>query len=360
MTSPEVAIIADDLTGCLDAAVPFARRGMVTVAATSLAGLPDAMTSGAPVVAVSIGSRELPAAEAAARASHAAKALAFAGIILKKIDSRLKGHIGAEVGAVLAARPALGVLVCPAIPDMGRIVEQGSLVGSGVDAPIAVRGMCALPDGTPAVVADAATDEDLDRIVEAAGEATLFVGARGLASAIARRVAGRRPRKSGFHGSAVPVVSGPVAYVIGSRDPITLRQVERLRNGSGVEWVGAPDGLVPDFQADGSVVLQAIPGPGLAVPGETVSRRLARGYAARHLSGTRTLVLSGGETAAAVLEEMGIRALWVMDEVSPGMPVCRMMGGAGELDIITKSGGFGGADALLRLLPGHRSEVPIE
>lgn len=360
MTSPEVAIIADDLTGCLDAAVPFARYGMATVAATSLAALPEAVGSGAEVVAVNIGSRELLAAEAASRAGQAAKVLAGAAIILKKIDSRLKGHVGAEVEAVMAIRPGSRVVVCPAIPDMGRTVLRGMLMGSGIDEPVPVSKKCALPAGAPVVFADASTDGDMDRIVAAAGGATLFVGARGLASAIARHVARRRPGKLDFGGAAGSNVSAPVAYVVGSRDPITLRQVELLRSVGGIEWIGARDGFVPDSDVSGNLILQAIPGPGPAVAGELVSRRLAQGFAARHLAGTRTLVLSGGETAAAVLEEMGIRTLWVMDEVSPGMPVCRVMGGTRELDVITKSGGFGEVDALVRLLPSHRSEVPIE
>ena len=65
-----LAVLADDLTGALDAAAPFAARGITTVVALGLDGLDAALASGADVVGVSTDSREIvPDAARAAVAS---------------------------------------------------------------------------------------------------------------------------------------------------------------------------------------------------------------------------------------------------------------------------------------------------
>ena len=50
--NPTLAIIADDLTGALDSAAPFAGRGLRAVVALGPDGLEAALASGAAVVAV--------------------------------------------------------------------------------------------------------------------------------------------------------------------------------------------------------------------------------------------------------------------------------------------------------------------
>ncbi|QYZ69437.1 four-carbon acid sugar kinase family protein [Neotabrizicola shimadae] len=346
MTGPDVAIIADDLTGSLDSAVPFALAGLRTVCATSVAALPAALASGARVVAVNLASREGPEAVASVRAVAAAQAVAGARVVLKKIDSRLKGHVAAEIGAVAAVLRPAGVVVCPAVPDLGRVVRDGQLEGLGVAEPLPVAARCGLAPDLGARFADAASGDDLDRLVAEAAEGTLFVGARGLATALARRM-GRAARPA-------VAMRGPVAFVIGSRDPITLAQVERLRI-SGLDWVAAPDGRVPAGGSDGSVILQAVAGEGAA--GDVVSSRLAEGFVRWHLADKRLLVLSGGETAAAVLDRMGVTVLEVLDEPLPGLPLCRGLDRPAGPAIVTKSGGFGAADALLRLVPEDAGKV---
>lgn len=346
MTGPDVAIIADDLTGSLDSSVPFALAGLRTVCAVSVAALPAALASDARVVAVNLASREVPEAVAAARAETAARALAGARVVLKKIDSRLKGHVAAEVGAVAAALRPAGVLVCPAVPELGRVVRDGRLEGLGVAEPLPVAARCGLAPDLRARFADAASGADLDRVVAEAAAGTLFVGARGLAAALARRM-GRAARPA-------VAMRGPVAFVIGSRDPITLAQVAELR-GCGLDWVAAPDGRVPEGSGDGSVILQAVAGEGAA--SDVVSARLAEGLVRWHLAGKRMLVLSGGETAAAVLDRMGVAVLEVLAEPLPGLPLCRGLDLPDGPAIVTKSGGFGAADALVRLAPEDAGKV---
>jgi D-threonate/D-erythronate kinase len=344
MTGLQVAIIADDLTGALDSAAPFAAMGLRVVVATGLEGL--ALTGGADVVAVSLSSREIAVEAAAARAGAAARALVGAEWLFKKIDSRLKGHVAAEVAAVAQVRGATAVLACPAVPDLGRIVVKGALTGAGVERPIPVA-----PVFAPLAVEcpDVANASDLDALIAGASPATLLVGARGLAAALARRLA--------KGATATPRLPGPLAILVGSRDPITLAQVNLARQEPGVEWIAAPDGLVPDgaSQAD-TLILQAVPGAGAS--GVEVSGRLAEALP-RHLAGRLGLLITGGETAGAVLAQLGIQALEVRGEVLPGLPLCRPLGAMADLTIVTKSGGFGDASALQHLIRQAKGTLDV-
>ncbi|GHC59531.1 four-carbon acid sugar kinase family protein [Neogemmobacter tilapiae] len=344
MTGLQVAIIADDLTGALDSAAPFAAMGLRTVVLTGLEALPQA--EGADVVALSLASREIPVGQAAARAEAAARALGGAVWLFKKIDSRLKGHVAAEVAAVAAVRGATRILACPAVPDLGRFVLGGALVGQGVAVPLPVApALAPLPVEAPDVRGEA----DLEALMASLTPDVLLVGARGLASALARRLAkGAAP---------VPPLPGPLVILVGSRDPITLAQVELARQEPGVEWIAAPDGQVPqDAMPGATLLLQAMPGAGAT--GAAVSARLAKGLPV-HLTARRGLLITGGETAGAVLAHLGLQALEVQGEVLPGLPLCRPLGAMEHLTIVTKSGGFGDVDALQRLIRQAKGDLDV-
>ncbi|MBP9183829.1 MAG: hypothetical protein KBF78_11900 [Fuscovulum sp.] len=338
------AIIADDLTGALDSAAPFACRGLKVLAATSLAGLPQALAQAPQVLAVNLGSREIPQAEAVARTGAAARAILAAappGLLwLKKIDSRLKGHVGAELAALAGVLHPAAILACPAVPDQGRTVRDGRLVGTGVTEPIAVADRLGALPGT-LTVADAASDGDLDRAVAAAPGA-LFVGARGLAAALARLLC---PDAAAV---APPALPAPMSFVIGSRDPITLAQVDALRRAGGPAWIAAPDGAAPAARAP--ALLQAVAAPDSPpTDGATVARRLAQGALPLLAANSGSLVVTGGETAAALLKAADIAVLHILGEAQPGLPACRAADRPDAPVLVTKSGGFGAPDSLLRL-----------
>ena len=66
-----------------------------------------------------------------------------------------------------------------------------------------------------------------------------------------------------------------------------------------------------------------------------------------------SLVLTGGATAEAVLDALGVYLLDLEGEVLPGLPLSRGEGWR----IVTKSGGFGTADTLADLVDGRRAEA---
>lgn len=342
---PELAIIADDLTGALDAAAPFARRGVHTVVATSAEGLHEAINTGATVVGVSTNSREIVPERAREAVRAAVVALPAGTRIFKKVDSRLKGNIAAELDAI----PHVSSLVIPAIPAFGRWTRGGNLGGFGVPEPISIAGRLG-SHAVSATIPDVAAQVDIEAALTIPHD--LPIGALGLAEAVA-----------GLMGSdarpAEILLRNAKAYcIIGSTDPITLRQLAVLRAGNpDLTYVAAPNGMGPAVlpRANTLTVIQATPGQ-VAANGKSVALALAETLARLAPPTGSLLILSGGATAQATLERLGIHMLELVGEALPGLPFAR----GGDLTFVTKSGGFGDEDCLLRLLaPYHAHEERI-
>jgi uncharacterized protein YgbK (DUF1537 family) len=327
----QVAIIADDLTGALDAAAPFAMRRHRTVVATAPASLPAALSAAPEVIAVSTNSRER-SPEEAVRVVHAvADSLRDVPVVFKKIDSRLKGHVRGEATTLARQRGLRSILLCPAIPEFGRHVRCGELMGFGIDAPVNCAALVGSGD-MPVEIADAATEAELDAAVAAAlGDGgQLLAGARGLAGALARRLSGIPEPVS-----TLPRLGLPMSVAVGSRDPITVAQVAELRRARfGVATVSAPNGR---FEGESPraevVVLQATPGEAAANPA-VVQEAFAASFVPEFTHGRRTLVLTGGATAAVVLERLGAGVLELWAEAAPGVPIARVIGLQESLDIV--------------------------
>src|SRR5512142_327974 len=131
----EVTIIADDLTGAADCALAFSAAGLPTFVSLDDATVP----ASARVVAVDTDSRPLPGNVAAERTRTAARRALREGTraLYKKIDSTLRGNVGAEVAAMYEAaveaapgrRPL--VLLAPAFPATARTVRDGRVLVGG-------------------------------------------------------------------------------------------------------------------------------------------------------------------------------------------------------------------------------------
>ncbi len=329
----ELAIIADDLTGALDAAAPFAVRGISTCVALDSTGLAEALASGARVIGVSTDSREISSGAATDAVRRALTALPPGIKLFKKFDSRLKGNIAAELDALPPGRS----LVVPAIPAFGRWMRNGRLGGFGVTVPIDIAERLGRHAGS-AMIPEIESDADIERALQ--GGADLPIGARSLAEAIAKRMSPFAP--TGFE------LPNARAYcVVGSTDPITTEQVQCLLAADpSALHVPAPNGAAELRESDHRlVIIQAVPGPA-TVDGKAVASALARSLRQLAPLEGSLLVLSGGATAQTILEHLGISTLNLLGEAQPGLPVAR----AGGLTVVTKSGGFGDPETFTRLL----------
>ncbi|MBE1424239.1 uncharacterized protein YgbK (DUF1537 family) [Desulfomicrobium macestii] len=131
----EVAIIADDLTGANAAGALLAGKGLKVLTSLGLEGFMSIRSTEFDAICVSTDSRLIPAS-AAREAVHAAVS-AFMPlrpkVVTKRIDSTLRGNVGAEIEAALEAMgdEALAVVV-PVFPASGRIAVGGYLIVNGV------------------------------------------------------------------------------------------------------------------------------------------------------------------------------------------------------------------------------------
>jgi uncharacterized protein YgbK (DUF1537 family) len=397
-------ILADDLTGAADAAVAFARRGHATEVGWGRAP-PHAHIE---VLALDLDTRGESAAEAAARhRSFLRQWLAPGQALYKKIDSTLRGQPAAELAAISTELCALGRpgwgLLAPANPAMGRITRDGRVFVQGeplersdtwrrehsypdadlvaiaqsaglraIKLPLATirAGGAGLAEvlraaqesthgGGTVVVGDAESDDDLRRVVAAtAGFAPgFYIGTAGLANALAASM----PVKLRDPISLAPASRGTLVAV-GTLAAVSRESARRLaaREGKGLVRVDPRQDSGADRTAFGMDIA------GRLIRGETAvtlldaaepqDGRIDAGHAeffcgtlAMALQHMGALIVTGGETAAALLARCKVHGINLLDEIEPGIAL-GMTQGAVEVPIITKPGAFGDEDSLARCL----------
>ena len=340
-------ILADDLTGAADCGVQAVRRGLR--ATVSLRGVPPGVA--ADVLAIDLDTREGSAEDARERTRAAVR---DAGLLYVKLDSRLRGHVGAAIEGALEGAEAEVAVVAPAFPAQGRIPALADLVErlrSQTSRPV----RSGLDLETPGIVAcDAADDADLARIAaagRAAGRRVVWAGSAGLAAALFEGM----PAGAGSRAAVEAAPGCAVLAVVGS--PAAASQLEALLARPGCVGIAvdpadaarAGEAARDVLARGGDAVLHLEPGtPDL---GREHAPRIAAalaGAAAAAIEPAAGLLLTGGETARAVCDRAGLISIDLIAEVEPGVPLGRT--GTPARAIVTKSGGFGRADTLVAAL----------
>jgi len=122
----KIAIIADDLTGASDSGVQFARKGIETHVVFDISFF-NSESNGNVVIVIDTDSRAIKADVAYERVKGTARKLHNYGFnfIYKKIDSTLRGNLGAEIEAILDSATFDYTIVVPAFPKLGRTTVDG-------------------------------------------------------------------------------------------------------------------------------------------------------------------------------------------------------------------------------------------
>lgn len=133
---------------------------------------------------------------------------------------------------------------------------------------------------------------------------------------------------------------------IGSRDPITLNQITSLAQSDiTLTTRTSPQDKHADSTRSDLILLQP---PDTPMAPEAAARELANlALQVSRQEDIPTILLSGGDTAAAFVREAGIDWLTPVGALAQGIPVSRACTKEAEFYLITKSGGFGAADALI-------------
>lgn len=372
MTAPGFAIVADDLTGAADSGVHFSKNGYRTVVFFRGA---EAEFEGLDAVALDTDSRGAEPDEARRRVFEAGSKVEEAGVVFKKVDSTLRGNLAVEIEALMRATGRERAVVAPAFPSGGRTTIGGIQFVNGTPVHetefardpktpvteahlptiLSALGAKELEDadtmrrtvaGNRCVISDATRDEHLRSLVEAMPDASsvLWVGSAGLARALASVYSKGR-------GERVPLAgAGGVLVVVGSLSGVSRKQLRNLD----MRGRAVPVALEVDvettarrartiLEAGGNAALYSPSEVGKLAPGEVCGMLAEVAHGLDGLFGA--LILTGGDTAAAVARRLGARGVEVFGEVEDGVPFGRLVGG-GACPVATKAGGFGRADTL--------------
>jgi uncharacterized protein YgbK (DUF1537 family) len=394
-----IRVLADDLTGACDVGaelLPWPGGVAVEVGAVRAPG----GAGGGPLRVRNTQSRTLAPDDATQRVAAALADVGpgWAGLVLKKMDTALRGQLGAELDAVMDRLGIEEAFVLPAIPEIGRTTQQGRQMIGGVPVdqtafardpqnPIreasvpaairatgrrstgviglgAVRGAigeavdAAHAAGCQVLVCDAETDGDLERAVRGLllrPRPLVLVGSTGLARAL------RRVLATEAHARRKPVetASAPgtgVLLVAGSAHPATRSQVERAVAQGLFDplVVGSETHADAAGQAAGRLLRSGRPAA-LVAPtdrNEGGSGDVLAGLRRATLTALARvrpcgLALVGGETAYGVLEGLGLPPLWLESRLCPMVVRARIMTGVHEgLPVVTKGGSTGGPEVL--------------
>ena len=311
-------LIADDLTGAGDSSSPFLAAGRVVISLWPKLPAPNDVC---PVVSTE--SRDQDGGEARQRSFLVAQAMKAGGVdlLFRKIDSQVRGNVGADIAGTLRGWGGACVLAL-ALPEEGRFTVGGwqQWAGGKVDLISMLRAAGLTAEvGSPAdaapgmvVVCNAQTSDELDLVAKQIANSTVTIIPAGTAA-----LAARLPIAFGLEPTAprdLPACARPVA-VIGS--PAAAKQAAYALSA-------------------GKTVIVLEPGQ---VPHD--------------IDGFDGLFVSGGETASRMLRWLGVETLEVVGELLPRVPVAVCRGGPHDgMPFAMKSGAFGPVDAVARALDG--------
>lgn len=403
-------ILADDLSGAADCGVACAGAGLRTVVA--LGDIVDQVD--VDVLSVDADTRRMGPEAAAHEVLRLVRQYCPDPNLLlyKKIDSTLRGNVAGELAAALHAHRNLHddiagaiAVMAPAFPAIGRTTVHGiQLVHEKPlhDLPIwrvqGMTGRSCIPDmlssadlksallpldvirsadraladamrlsanHADVLVCDAETDADLRAIASASmhlGRMTIWIGSAGLAYHL--------PQAAGFATAtdaaarALPPLSGPLLFVIGSLSSNSIEQVRTLTSSSETLRLSVPPEVllagakserwreyVRDLEQAIGMNRDVVLGPETEPQVEFAKRPLLSESLARMTSSVSgragALIAAGGETARMVLQCWGVTGLRLIGELGRGIPVSITENWSRQLNVITKAGDFGKPEALL-------------
>lgn len=332
--------------------------------------------------------------------------------IYKKTDSALRGNIGAELSATLQAAGGEQLFFFPALPEMNRCTVDGvhyiagtpvaqSVFGTDPFEPVTRSRVCELiaqqsdvpttslppldadsplPCQQGIVVMDASTEEQLlcagRRLMEA-GKLRLMAGCAGFAAVL--------PEILGLDGGArpeVPRLDRRLLVLCGSVNPITVRQLgvaeaagflhlhmtprQQLEAGywdteegkaqlarwtrmlaeagNGILDSNGPDGNEPTrrYAEENGLEMEEVR--------TRIAASLGRVLAQLHADGVEgTLLITGGDTLLQCMRRIGVSELHPICELASGVVLSRFTLDGAQRYVISKSGGFGPPDLLVKL-----------
>lgn len=382
-----IGVVADDLTGAAELAGLGWRRGLK---AEILGPAPPSPDAG--LVCIDTHSRSLPSEEAARAATLAVRRLRQLGArwIYKKVDSVLRGHVMAEVSAILEEVGCQTALIVPANPGRARVIRNGEyfirdvpihrthfsrdpeyprwtsnvteLLGGSWAGRVRIcpAETPRLPEGV--LVGEAASNADLERWARRLSPGVLPAGAAEFFEVLLTAEACPRAERQGC--CAPGLLAEPQLFVCGSQSEAALRFVEEARR-HGVPVLHPPEppasdragGPGPDdaFVCQATESLRRHPCVVLAASSIEIADPAAAQEAFQRFTRLAFEILrdgsvshvcvEGGATAAGLLAHLAWERLCVTRELTPGVVTLKAHGRR-PLDLSLKPGSYEWPEAI--------------
>ncbi|MDO5111145.1 MAG: four-carbon acid sugar kinase family protein [Clostridia bacterium] len=409
----KVIIIADDFTGALDTATQFSKIGIRTVVYPSTQGkLPD-IDSNVPVVVLNSESRHLKPVDAYSNV-YALTQWALTqrpSIIYKKTDSALRGNIGSELQAVSDANiKGKSIYFLPGYPQNARTTVNGIHYYEGIPIAESVFGQDPLDPiaysdvqmilkaqtdmesrilkrgeplpaerGNPCIyICDSQVSEDIQHICRqlppASSDAPLLLaGCAGFAEYVAKNLLLQASANAmGPYQHPAPT---KLLVVSGSLNSITMEQLSYSKSCGITSFLLHEDvelssdytqtaacrqfvAQIRDVLDKNNVVILETAGVDYvneSIPKEKyadISQAIATliEYTVADME-NYALAVFGGDTLQAIANRLFPFGIIPQEEIELGVPVAYAIDRTHQSNIIiTKSGGFGSQDVILKIM----------
>ncbi|WP_195267626.1 four-carbon acid sugar kinase family protein [Eubacterium sp. 1001713B170207_170306_E7] len=393
-----LVVLADDFTGALDTGIQFGKLGISTVV-TQQTGGGRGIDSDCEVLVINTESRHLTGGQAGQKLYEVSRGLKRAGVsfLYKKIDSTLRGNIGAELYGCMKGMQEEQVMLVPAYPENKRYTRGGQqyigetplsettfardpfnpVISSKISE--IIHSQCAVPVydvpaselerfapvQTGIYLFDAESQQDMERIagrLKKLNSPGILSGCAGFASFLPGLLGMKAQTQN------IPGIQRPLLLMCGSVCPVSADQLKKARATgipvfklsdylelSGKDNQGL-DRLLRELagQAGHTVILSSSDiekpcpfSPARGADRACVADRL--GYITRCVAealGYKDIAVFGGDTLLAVLNHLGLTDLRPVDEIEPGV----VLSETGGYRVISKAGGLGREDVVERML----------
>jgi len=418
VSEEKILVVADDLTGAADTGVQFSKMKLKTIVITGNENIAISLKE-CDVLVVDMESRFDDMKTAYRKAFDAGITAGSENIrhFYKKLDSTMRGNIGAEISGLMDSLEIKTTFIVPALPLYGRTTVNGNvyvdnmllaetryandpknpagesyipaIISKQTDKkscvikledvrkgkPILIANIEELiEEGYRIIVVDAKSDTDIELIASVLAEIkskVMYAGCSGLAEKLVKYLGFKGKRKSNI------VIAGSVNKITCDQTDYAFRELnvrivvidaEKIIEGSKNIEKRRLLNIVSDIvSTGGDLIIRSISSP------ETVSKCMKKGKELGmddfmvsdliadflgELAGDiirknklNGVVLTGGDTAIKTLNSLNIKGIVITDEILHGIPYGHFSNKRySDLIVVTKAGGFGGEDAILKII----------
>ena len=374
-------VIADDITGAAEiAGIAFARGAEVRLVCGSVCGVGNTTYSTDITTVIATDTRSMSEAEATAETKRISATFGSPKgkeVIFKKTDSALRGHVVAELTALMEVTGYERAVYLPANPSKGRIIRNGIYYIKEVrgekqevrEVPLNETDFSFDPE-FPArtsvlrerfpdaeahhiIMPDAENEEDIHNVISTYNDGkTIFAGAADLFSAMIGMGCGRLKESIAKHPMPIIQTHNSMLILSGSTQSKPLGLGIPIAPMPQEIYDGGDDLNLWDttaYEQERHSLILTIPhthrtGKEVAVHLRTMMAEMTKQLVTRHCPDH--LVIEGGATAWATLQALGWTEFTITAQLAPGVVQMRVTNACHTQNLRSENG------TLVTLKPG--------